>query len=522
MILAPGARVGPYQIVSLIGHGGVGEVYLAADPRLRRQVALKVLNAKYAGDENARARFLREAQMAAGLDHPNICALHEIGTGGDFDYLVMPYMRGETLADRLERGRLPAREALDIAVQLADALAYAHDAGVIHRDIKPQNVMLTPEGRVKLMDFGLAKAPGRLDGQDETQAALTATGAFFGTIAYMSPEQLAGHPADARSDIFSLGMTLYQIFAGRHPFAGSTAAAMITAIASRPAAALSAVAPDAPSALTPVLAKTLALDPRERYQSTRELRADLEAARRGDPVAMVTSAPAVRTPPTRAILVALLGAIGLAVAVWLGSDRGQTGARPGSDQGQTGVRPPSPASPPATVAATVSTWLEIQPPGSSDPVHAVRSIGGDVLQRESKFRVHIVMDTPGSLYIVGDEKPVSQKTDELTLLYPMPDGAGTVSGAMATDWNVVGGPAAGMTVWVAWYRNSIRELEALRPLVNARDLGIVRDRKQADDVRRLLHAGEPFGTSSIDSQARRVTLRSTQGILVHAFRLSHR
>ncbi|HEX9368932.1 MAG TPA: serine/threonine-protein kinase, partial [Vicinamibacterales bacterium] len=281
MILSPGGRVGPYVIVSAIGRGGVGEVYLADDPRLRRQVALKILNAKFAEDESARGRFLREAQMAASLDHPNICTLHEIGTDGGSDYLVMQFVRGETLAQRLERGRLPLREALEIAVQLADALAYAHENGVIHRDIKPQNVMLTPEGRVKLMDFGLAKAPGRLDDQQETHAALTAAGVFLGTIAYMSPEQLAGRPADERSDIFSLGMTLYEIFAGRHPFAGPTHAATITAIASRPAAPLSEAAPDAPAALTPVLRRALALDPRERYQSTRDLLEDLESVRRG-------------------------------------------------------------------------------------------------------------------------------------------------------------------------------------------------------------------------------------------------
>ena len=496
MILAPGARVGPYQIVSLIGHGGVGEVYLADDPRLRRQVALKILNAKFAGDENARARFLREAQMAAGLDHPNICALHEIGTDGDFDYLVMPFLRGETLAERLERGPLPVSEGLDIAVQLADALAYAHGTGVIHRDIKPQNVMLTPEGRVKLMDFGLAKAPGRIDDRDETRAALTATGAFFGTIAYMSPEQLAGHAADARSDIFSLGMTLYQIFAGRHPYAGSTAAAMITAIASKPPAVLSKAAPDAPYALTPIVAHALALDPRQRYQSAGELHADLESVRRGTPVGAAPAAPRSRNARIRlAILLAILvGLIALAPSCWVTYFSSPT----------TAPQPASTAAPPAAPAKVVSR-LEIQPVGAGVAQDPYEPPGVAVLKNGWKFRVHVVPNAAGSLYIVTDERGVSSDSRELALQYPPAGAAGTISGETASEWYVVGGPPADTSLWVVWSRASIAELDALRPLVNAKERGIVRDPAKADGVRRLLAAAE--NGAGTDLVARRFELQ---------------
>ena len=493
MILAPGARVGPYQIVSVIGRGGVGEVYLADDPRLRRQVALKVLNARFAEDESARGRFLREAQMAAGLDHPNICTLHEIGADGGFNYLVMQHLRGETLAQRLERGRLPVREGLEIAVQLADALAFAHGAGVIHRDIKPQNVMVTPEGRVKLMDFGLAKAPGRLDDQEETHAALTEEGAFLGTIAYMSPEQLAGHPADERSDIFSLGMTLYEIFAGRHPFAGPTAAATITAIASRPAAPLSAAAPDAPAALTPILAKALALDPRERYQSTRDLLADLESARRGDPTGPVTSAPAVRTsagafdPPRRR-----------------GGDRPDrrrvvSWGHPPSPQGGyggagTGVRPPAPPSkadsPETAPAPTVSTWLEIQPVLAGVAQSTYKSTETETLKDGWKFWVHVSPSAPGSLYIVSNENILGSRLEELTLLYPLPGNAAVIQDTTVAGAYVVTGPPADTSLWIVWSRAPIAELEELKPLVNEDLKGIVRNRTKADAVRRLLDAAQ--------------------------------
>jgi serine/threonine protein kinase len=496
VILAPGARVGPYQIVSVIGRGGVGEVYLADDPRLRRQVALKVLNAKFAEDESARGRFLREAQMAAGLDHPNICTLHEIGVDGGFNYLVMQHLRGETLAQRLERGRLPVREGLEIAVQLADALAFAHGAGVIHRDIKPQNVMVTQEGRVKLMDFGLAKAPGRLDDQEETHAALTEEGVFLGTIAYMSPEQLAGHPADERSDIFSLGMTLYEIFAGRHPFAGPTAAATITAIASRPAAPLSAAAPDAPAALTPILAKALALDPRERYQSTRDLLTDLESARRGDPTGPVTSAPAVRTPQARSILFVAAAAIALTAAAWfLGSDRGHPPSPQGGYVGAgTGVRPPTPPSkadsPETAPAPTVSTWLEIQPVLAGVAQSTYKSTETETLKNGWKFWVHVSPSAPGSLYIVSNENILDSRLEELTLLYPLPGNAAVIQDTTVAGAYVVTGPPADTSLWIVWSRAPIAELEELKPLVNEDLKGIVRNRTKADAVRRLLDAAQ--------------------------------
>jgi tRNA A-37 threonylcarbamoyl transferase component Bud32 len=514
VILAPGARVGPYQIVSAIGRGGVGEVYLADDPRLRRQVALKILNAKFADDESARGRFLREAQMAAGLDHPNICTLHEIGTDGGLDYLVMQRLRGETLAQRFERGRVPLRESLDIAVQLADALAFAHDHGVIHRDIKPQNVMLTPEGRVKLMDFGLAKAPGRLDDQQETHAALTEAGVFLGTLAYMSPEQLEGHPADERSDIFSLGMTLYELFAGRHPFSGPTPAATITAIASRPAAPLAVTAPDAPPGLTPIMAKALALRADERYQSTRDLLTELESARRGDPIATVPVAPAVRRPWTRRAILAgtAAGAVALALAAWLLPWPRQTASGP----------PAKAAAPLSPEASAFASWLEVQPAGPGVAQRTYESVGGDTVRNGSKFRVHVVPNAPGWLYIVSDERALSRSTQELTLLYPMADETGEVRGPTATGAYVVSGPAADTWLWVVWSRTQVRELDALKPLVNASAKGVVRDRASADGVRRMLDEARTRSTAAIDEGSHRVTARASGSVVAHRYALQQR
>src|SRR6187431_1648116 len=205
MALQPGVRLGPYEIVSAAGAGGMGEVYRARDTRLDRTVALKVLPPDLTSDSAARQRFEREARAVAALSHPHICTLHDIGHQDGTDYLVMEYLDGETLAARLTRGKLPVDQALQYGIQIADALAAAHKAGIVHRDLKPGNVMLTKSG-AKLLDFGLAKTSVQIAGPGVTQLAtqrpLTGAGTLLGTLQYMAPEQLQGATADARADVF--------------------------------------------------------------------------------------------------------------------------------------------------------------------------------------------------------------------------------------------------------------------------------------------------------------------------------
>src|SRR5262245_55040281 len=232
-----GRELANYRIVSLLGRGGMGEVYLAEDKRLRRKVALKLLPAQFTNDPERVRRFEREAAAASATNHPNIVTIHEIGQIEQTHYLVTEFIAGETLRQRLTRGRMEMMAALEVSLQVAAALDAAHEAGIVHRDTKPENVMARPDGLVKVLDFGLAKltersaAPQEVDSQAETMARLsTESGVVMGTASYMSPEQARGLKVDHRTDIFSLGVMLYEMIAGRRPFEGALTIDVIAAI----------------------------------------------------------------------------------------------------------------------------------------------------------------------------------------------------------------------------------------------------------------------------------------------------
>src|SRR5450631_2232592 len=226
-----GQTISHYRIIEKLGRGGMGEVYLAEDRRLDRKVAIKFLPAEVATDERAKQRLLREAKTAATLDHPNICAIYEVGQEGGYSFIVLQYIEGETLAARLKRQLPDLREALAIAAQVADALAEAHARGIIHRDIKPENIMLTARNQVKVLDFGLAKVMRDSSMIDiDTASMLSIPGMVMGTVPYMSPEQVRGEGLDCRSDIFSFGIVLYELLSGRRPFEAKSSAEVISAI----------------------------------------------------------------------------------------------------------------------------------------------------------------------------------------------------------------------------------------------------------------------------------------------------
>ncbi len=275
-----GKTLGHYRIDEKLGEGGMGVVYRAHDERLDREVALKILPASSFSDPTARARLLREARSAASLNHPHICTIYEVGEADGQAYIAMELVEGEALSARLAGGALPTEQVLRYGLQLAEALGHAHERGLVHRDLKSANVVITTEGRAKVLDFGLAKrlSENEMDVVTRSQASLTAPGALVGTLAYMAPEQLRGQPADARSDIWALGLVLYEMAAGSRPFRGQTGYELSSAILDHRPAPL---AGKAPLGLRAVIERCLEKEPARRYQRAGEVRAALEATQTG-------------------------------------------------------------------------------------------------------------------------------------------------------------------------------------------------------------------------------------------------
>ena len=271
-------QLGHYKIVRKLGAGGMGEVYLADDTRLQRKVALKLLPAEMTRDETAKRRLMREARSAAALDHPNVCAVYDVGEHDGRLFVVMQYVDGETLGDRLARTTLGLKDAVDVASQIAAALQEAHARGLVHRDIKPANVMINTRGQVKVLDFGLAKAAAAPEEHSTTDMLVSKAGTIAGTAPYMSPEQIRGEEVDGRSDIFSLGVVLYEIAAGVRPFDRPSTVATITSILFDPPPPLLA-AEYFP--LETVIGRCLAKRADERYQNASQLIEDLKSVGAG-------------------------------------------------------------------------------------------------------------------------------------------------------------------------------------------------------------------------------------------------
>ena len=272
MRLSSGTRLGPYELLAPVGAGGMGEVYRAKDTRLDRTVAVKVLPAHLSSSAESRQRFEREAKTISQLSHPHICALYDVGNQDGVEFLVMEYLEGETLSERLLKGALSVDQVLRYGIEIADALDKAHRQGIVHRDLKPGNVMITKSG-VKLLDFGLAKAVAPTTPQQLTSlpTALTQEGTILGTFQYMAPEQLEGREADARTDIFAFGCVLYEMATGKKTFSGATQASLIGSILRDEPSSISDVAPLTPRALDRLVKVCLAKDPEDRWQTARDV-----------------------------------------------------------------------------------------------------------------------------------------------------------------------------------------------------------------------------------------------------------
>jgi len=285
-----GTRLGNYEIESLLGRGGMGVVYKAEDTKLKRKVALKFLPSELTRSDEWQQRFLREARAAAALDHPNICTVYEIAEDEGQAFIAMAYLDGQSLAAKIESGRLDVNEAINIALRVAEGLKHAHKRGIVHRDIKPANIMISEDGQAKIMDFGLAKLSGK--------TRLTKTASIMGTVAYMSPEQARGDKNIAQhTDIWSLGVMLYEMLSGKLPFDAETDTGLIYKIVHEDPEPIRNHRGDIPGSLASVVERTMQKDPQDRYEGAEELIADLETVKSGVTMSMQKQSPSIAVLP---------------------------------------------------------------------------------------------------------------------------------------------------------------------------------------------------------------------------------
>jgi serine/threonine protein kinase len=317
MPLPQGTQLGPYTIVALLGQGGMGVVYRARDERLQRDVAIKVLPPGLLSDEPAKSRFRKEARALARLSHPNIAAVFDVGEQDGMDYLVMECVPGQTLSQKMGSQQLPAKEILSLGIQVANALEEAHEQGVVHRDLKPSNIMVTPKGRAKVLDFGLAKLLEPV-GSPEVTLSLAETHGPVGTVLYMSPEQAAGKLVDSRTDLWSFGVVLYEALAGKPPFQGASALAILRAVSTEEPKPVRDIRPETPEGADQIVSHALEKDLSKRYQSASEISRDLSDVLLR--LSVPSLPPAVRASPfsPRILLTAIVVLLLLAGSVmWL-------------------------------------------------------------------------------------------------------------------------------------------------------------------------------------------------------------
>src|SRR6266481_5821721 len=329
MTLTAGAKLGPYEVLAPLGAGGMGEVYRARDPRLGRDVAIKVIPVSFAADTERLRRFEQEARAVAALNHPNILAIYDIGTREDAPFIISELLEGETLRGRLSSGVLPVRKAIEYAVQMGQGLAAAHEKGIVHRDLKPENIFVTRDGRVKILDFGLAKLTQPEGDHAETITHQTEAGVVLGTVGYMSPEQVRGRPADHRSDLFSFGAILYEMLSGRRAFHGETSADTMSAILRGESPGLAETNRGISPGIEQLVRHCLEKNPEERFQSARDIAFDLESLSSVSSGTVAAAAAAAGwSRSRRRALFAAAGTLGIlaacAAAWWLGSTHPRT------------------------------------------------------------------------------------------------------------------------------------------------------------------------------------------------------
>jgi len=532
-----GEFIGHYRLLSMLGRGGMGDVYLAADTRLGREVALKLLPAEFANDSERVKRFEREARIASSLNHPNILTIYEIGRDGETIFIATEFVKGLTLRQRLADGAIDPAEAVDVTVQMASALEAAHSAGIVHRDIKPENVMLRPDGYVKVLDFGLAKpvevelAPPGSSSMPTRDSCETAPGALIGTFRYMSPEQARGQSLDHRSDLWSLGAVFYEMLAGAPPFDGETPSDIIAAILTREPPPLRE--PTGPELQNLVWTRALAKDLDRRYQSAQELLRDLQEIKRelerrseAAPSVAVQSAnmtTAIKASETEQIaggkrrkktwaalaFLLFILTVSTILVVFV------TSRRP---------LPSSFALEPTPPERVIAYSIIVQKMRDGKTLDGpFEASGHESFESGWKFRLRLVSPQDGYLYLVNEGPEESYR-----LLFPISSinqGSARIAAnePVLSSWYVFAERPGVEKLWVVWAASAVSELEAVREKVNPVDQGLVNDAAQRDSIQALLTRRAANEVAQVRDGANQQTVVRGRGeVLVNLIELEHR
>jgi serine/threonine protein kinase len=528
----PGQKIGRYEIAALAGEGGMGEVYLARDNKLRRSVALKILPAAFTADADRLHRFEREAFAASSLNHPNILTVYEFGAEDGHHFIATEFINGESLRQYLKNQRLDLREVLDIGIQVASALSAAHAANIVHRDIKPENVMVRRDGIIKVLDFGLAKLveQQKPDSQAPTEAAYnTLPGTVMGTVSYMSPEQARGKDVDARTDIWSLGVVLYEMLAGHLPFAGETMVDTLGSILSKEPPPLSQPETRIPDELERIVAKTLRKDKEERYQSAKDLALDLKSLKRRlefEAELERTGTPnASGTKPAKAkskwiMLAAAFAGVCLTVlaTIYVAQNRLTE-----SSSSTVSVSNTTASADERAPVREMRYWIEVQKTrGGQNPDAVFESSGREVFEKGYQIRLNFRAEDDGYFYLFNEGK------ENYNILYPIPvsgkNSAETRRGTIVkTEWNTFDDKAGTEKFWLIWTKDEQEVLKNAAGEAFGRG-GKVIDAKKATALRNFLdeNGKQKLNTEIEKDDSKRRTILSAEGDkIVYLLELEH-
>ena len=563
--LVVGQLVGHYQVIAPLGKGGMGEVYLANDTKLDRKVALKLLPTEFTTRKDLLRRFIQEAKAASSLNHPNIITIHEVGEIDGVHFIATEFIDGQTLKQRMKHARMKFADVLDVSIQVASALDAAHAAGLVHRDIKPENIMLRPDGYVKVLDFGLAKLTQKYTQSKASDSELntmirahTKPGTVLGTVDYMSPEQARGQVLDQRTDVFSLGIVLYEMAAGHMPFAAATGIDTLVSILEKEPAPLDEYAPEVPAEFQRIINKALRKDREERYQTIKDLLIDLKSLKEElsfaeklersrpprsgvalparhavtkaseSPTTIQNSVVAATVDPSASKSLArnkLLLPLALSAVVVAGL--AIIGGMLWRSRGIT----PAPTVPAPIVQRTISYWITVQKYRDGKPYQDPFRLRDDInFEKDYRIRLNITSPQSGRLYLLNEGPAGADQIPTFNVLFPS-ETANSGSAVLNENqqiqipqqsWFQFDDQQGTEKIWLVWATKDVPELEEVKGFANPKDRGVIGSPGQRSALNEFLKAHTSPGAAIERNQETKDTLVTAKGeILVHVIKLEH-